>query len=59
MNTSKFLYTMINCEDSQPKCFSISSAVPAGFFTPAAYVHVSTSILVSILPREYFKVLAF
>lgn len=49
---------MINCEDSQPKCFSISSAVPAGFFTPAAYVHVSTSILVSILPREYFKVLA-
>jgi len=25
---------MISSEDVQPKCFSTSSAVPAGFFTP-------------------------
>ena len=27
---------MISKEDAQPKCFSISSAVPAGFFTPSS-----------------------
>jgi hypothetical protein len=35
--------TMISCEDLQPKCFSISSAVPAGFFTPRAK-HIDTNL---------------
>lgn len=42
MNPTKFLSTMINSEDSQPKCFSISSAVPAGFFSPTTCIQIST-----------------
>lgn len=29
--------TIISLDDSQPKCLSISSAVPAGFFSPEEF----------------------
>lgn len=30
---------MISCDESQPKCLSISSAAPAGFFTPSHNIY--------------------
>lgn len=44
---------MISSEDAQPKCFSTSSAVPAGFFVPKI-MNLKT-VLISYQVKQSYK----